>query len=128
MPDEQRFLLAVAHQAGPDTRITKGMDGRRDYFTPAELEKACWSFLPNGAKSGLFHGPDDTIGHVQVVESYIYRGPDWLMKAVDGTEQTVKQGDWLIGLKCDDTAWRLYKTGQVAGVSIQGAAKRRSAA
>src|SRR5690349_17549276 len=94
---EQRYLLSLAYQAGPDPLIQKGADGGRDYFTAAELEKAAWSFLPGGAAVGLFHGPDETIGHFTVTESYIYRGPDW-----DLGDVVVKSGDWLIGGICDE--------------------------
>ncbi|MGA5820820.1 XkdF-like putative serine protease domain-containing protein [Kitasatospora sp. NPDC094028] len=119
MPERQ-YVLGLAYQAGRDARIVKGMDGGRDFFTPDELEKACWSFLPGGADVGLFHGPDDTIGHFTVTESYIYRGPDWPQE--NGT--VIKAGDWLIGGICDDIAWRLVKSGRVNGFSPQGAARR----
>lgn len=117
---EQQYVLGVAYQAGPDPRIAKGADGYRDYFTPEELEKAAWSFLKGGAQVGLFHAAN-TLGHATVVESYIYRGPDWDFG--DGT--VVKAGDWLIGAICDDLAWSLVKSGKVTGFSPQGAAKRR---
>lgn len=116
---EQRYLLSLAYQAGPDEKIQRGADGGRDYFTPAELEKAAWSFLPGGAAVGLFHGPDETIGHFTVTESYIYRGPDW-----DLGDVVVKSGDWLIGGICDETAWDLYKRGLITGMSPQGTARR----
>lgn len=119
--EPQRYVLGIAYQAGPDPRIAKGADGGRDYFTAAELEKAAWSFLPGGAKVGLFHGPDETVGHFTVTESYIYRGPDW--DAGDGI--VVKSGDWLIGGICDDIAWQLVKSGKVTGFSPQGVARRR---
>ncbi|MEW2301980.1 XkdF-like putative serine protease domain-containing protein [Streptomyces sp. NPDC006655] len=120
MTEPQRYLLGVAYQAGPDPMIKRGADGGRDYFSPAELEKAAWSFLPGGAQVGLFHGPDNTIGHFTVTESYIYRGPDWDLG--DGT--VVKAGDWLVGGICDEVAWQLYKSGQVTGFSPQGSARR----
>jgi hypothetical protein len=116
---EQRFVLGLAYQAGRDPRIAKGADGGRDFFTPSELEKACWSFLPGGAEVGLFHA-DGTTGHMTVTESYIYRGPDW--EQPDGT--VIKAGDWLIGGICDETAWRLVKSGRVNGFSPQGVARR----
>jgi hypothetical protein len=120
---EQRYLLAVAYQADRDPRIQKGADGGRDFFSPEELEKAAWSFLPGGAKVGLFHGPDDTIGHFTVTESYIYRGPNWDF----GDGVVVKSGDWLIGGICDEVAWDLYKRGLITGMSPQGVARRRAA-
>lgn len=118
---EQRFVLGLAYQAGKDSRIAKGADGARDFFTPEELEKAAWSFLPGGADVGLFHGPDDTIGHFTVTESYVYRGPDW----DQGNGVVIKSGDWLIGGICDETAWSLVKAGHVTGFSPQGVARRR---
>ena len=122
---EQRYVLALAYQAGMDDRIVKGADGNRDYFTPAELEKAAWSFLGGPSEVGIFH-VDGTTGHATVVESYIYRGADWPMTAADGSQQVVKSGDWLIGMQLDPVAWQLYKSGRVSGVSIQGSAHRRA--
>lgn len=122
---EQRFLLTIGYQAGQDPRIQRGADGYRDYFTPEELEKAAWSLLRSGAPTcGLFH-LDGTEGAAEIVESMIWRADPWLIKAVDGTEVTVKSGDWLAGLLLDPAAWDLYKRGKVGGVSPQGAAKRR---
>lgn len=121
MPDpEQQYVLGVAYQAGPDPRIQRGADGGRDYFTAEELEKAAWGFLRDGPQVGLFHGPDSTVGHAEIVESYVYRGPDWDL----GNDIVVKAGDWLIGAILDDTAWQLYKSGRVTGWSPQGSARR----
>ncbi len=117
----QRYLLALAYQAGVDPRIAKGADGGRDYFTVEELEKAAWSFLPNGANVGLFHGPDETVGHFTVTESYVYRGPDWDL----GDDVVIKAGDWLIGGICDEVAWDLVERGVITGMSPQGTATRR---
>jgi hypothetical protein len=120
MPDqEQRYVLGLAYQAGKDPKIAKGLDGERDYFTPAELEKAAWSYLANGPVVGLFHA-EGTEGHATVVESYCYRGPDWDMGDV-----VVKSGDWLVGAVLDDVAWDLYKSGRITGWSPQGSATRR---
>lgn len=120
---EQRYVLGIAYQAGPQDRIEKGADGARDMFTPAELEKACWSFLGDGGQQiGLYHA-DGTAGHARVVESYIYRGPDWQLD--QGV--VVKSGDWLVGAILDDPAWALWKAGRITGFSPQGVAKRRKA-
>jgi len=70
---EQRFLLTIGYQAGPDSRIRRGADGYRDYFTPEELEKAAWSLLRSGSPTcGLFH-VDGTEGAAEIVESMIWR-------------------------------------------------------
>jgi hypothetical protein len=117
---EQRYVLGIAYQAGPDPKIAKGADGGRDYFEPAELEKAAWSFLRSGPQVGLFH-VDGTEGAATVVESYIYRGPDWDL----GDGLVAKSGDWLVGAILDDRAWQLHKAGKVNGWSPQGVARRR---
>lgn len=119
---EQRYVLGVAYQAGPDPLIKTGADGGRDFFTDTELEKAAWQFMKSRAV-GLFH-IDGTDGenHAEVVESYIFRGPDW--PQADGT--VIKAGDWLIGAVLDETAWALAKEGKITGWSPQGTAKRRS--
>ncbi|HEY3718379.1 MAG TPA: XkdF-like putative serine protease domain-containing protein [Jatrophihabitantaceae bacterium] len=119
---EQRYVLGVAYQAGPDPKIKKGADGHRDYISGEELEKAAWSFLAGGQPEvGLFHA-EHTTGHAQVVESYVYRGPDWDL----GDGVIVKAGDWLVGAVLDDIAWELYKSGHVTGWSPQGKARRRT--
>jgi hypothetical protein len=114
-----QYVLGLAYQAGRDDRIARGADGARDFFTDVELEKACWTFLQGGAQVGMFHA-DGTEGAARVVESYIYRGPDWACG-----DTIIKSGDWLIGAICDDVAWNLVKSGKVTGFSPQGAAKRR---
>lgn len=118
MADEQRYVLGIAYQAGPDPRIARGADGGRDYFSEAELEKAAWSFLRNGPRVGLFHA-DGTEGAAEIVESYVYRGPSW-----DLGDVVVKSGDWLIGAILDERAWQLYKSGRITGFSPQGMARR----
>jgi hypothetical protein len=120
MPDEQRYVLGIAYQAGPDPMIKRGADGGRDFFSAVELEKAAWGYLPNGAEVGLYHA-DGTTGAATVVESYIYRGPDW-----DLGDVVVKAGDWLVGAILDEHAWQLYKSGRVTGWSPQGSARRIS--
>jgi Putative phage serine protease XkdF len=118
---EQRYVLGVAYQAGPDPRIATGADGFRDYFSADELEKAAWTFIKGGAQIGLFHA-DGTTGAAEVVESYIWRGDPWDL----GNGTVVRKGDWLIGAVCDERAWGLVKSGRVTGFSPQGAAKRRA--
>jgi hypothetical protein len=120
MPAEQRYVLGVAYQAGQDPRIQKGVDGGRDYFTPAELEKAAWRFLRDARQSGVYH-LDGTEGAAEIVESYIYRGPAWDL----GDGLVVKSGDWLVGAILTPESWELYKAGKLNGLSPQGVARRR---
>jgi hypothetical protein len=119
---EQRFLLGVAYQAGPDQRIQRGADGGRDFFTAAELEKAAWSFMREGPRVGRFH-LDGTEGAAEPVESFIWRFPPWDA----GGGVVVKDGDWLIGSVLDPPSWDLYKRGLIGGYSPQGRAMRRAA-
>lgn len=118
---DQRYVLGVAYQAGPDPRISTGADGHRDYFTPEELEKAAWSFLQDGGgQVGLMH-TDGTVGAARAVESYVWRGNDWDA----GSGVVIHKGDWLLGVICDEPTWDLVKSGRVTGFSPQGFAKRR---
>jgi hypothetical protein len=118
---EQRFLLGVAYQPGRDPRIAKGLDGGRDFFTPAELEKAAWSFMQHGQQHGLFHLAG-TEGAAVTVENSIYRNPlPWVVS----DDLIVRKGTWLQGLILDEPAWQLYKDGRIGGLSPQGGARRR---
>lgn len=118
---EQQFVLGVAYQPGRDPLIAKGVDGGRDFFTPAELEKAAHAFMLNGQQHGAFHAAG-TEGAARTVENYIYRNPvPWIVS----DDLIVRKGTWLQGLLLDDAAWRLHKQGKINGLSPQGAARRR---
>ncbi len=120
---EQRYTLGLAYPANrPD--VGKAADGYRDFVSPDVLEEAAWSFLRKGGRVGLQH-MDGTEGHGEVVESYIYRGPAWSMKAADGSDQVVMPGDWLLGVRWDEPTWAGIKDEQWNGLSPQGAARRR---
>jgi Putative phage serine protease XkdF len=122
MADEQRYVLALAYQAGPDPKIKKGQDGRRDFFSVEELEKAAFSYAFNGMDNGLYHVDGTRAG--TTVESYIYRGPDWRVSHSDGDVTVVKAGDWLVGAILNEHGWDLYKRGELTGWSPQGTARR----
>ncbi|QAY16118.1 capsid maturation protease [Arthrobacter phage Sonali] len=115
---EERYVLGIAY---PADRV----DGHGEYMTQETVQKAAWGYLQHG-QIGLHHA-DGTVGHATVVESYIYRGPDWKQTAADGSEQIVKSGDWLVGAVFDEPTWALIKSGQFNGWSIQGLASRRPA-
>lgn len=120
---EQRFIVALAYQAGYNPRILKGQDGRIDYVSAVELEKAAHSFARNGMGGGAFH-IDGTDAEFEPTESWIHRGPDWTVTAPDGSVTVVKAGDWLVGGYLSPAAWELYKRGKITGLSPQGAGRR----
>lgn len=122
--EENRFLLLVAYS--PNKMPQRGADGYIDIVRPEVLEKACWKFMDNGAKVGLWH-EDGHADSARVVENYIHRGPDWVLKAPNGQTQTIKAGDWVVGLICSPSTWNLYKSGQIGGASPQGGAERKRA-
>ena len=120
--EEQRYTLGVAYAANmPD--VGKAADGYRDFAGPEALEKAAWSYMQKGGNVGLHH-QSGTDGQGTVVESYIYRGDPWVVKAADGSDQTIMPGDWLVGVVWSEEAWPLIKAGIVNGFSPQGSARR----
>src|SRR6185312_9981741 len=86
--DERKYTLMVAYPAD-SADVAKARDGFQDFASPAEVEKACWSYMEKSREVGAMHA-DGTEGFGTLVENYIYRGPDWVIKAVDGSEQTIK--------------------------------------
>lgn len=121
--DERRYTLTVAYPANqPDAKVA--LDGHRDFAQPGAIESAAWSYMTKSRNVGLWHA-DGTDNAGQVVESYIYRGPRWTITAVDGSEQTIKSGDWLLGIQWSPESWSLIKSGEVNGVSMQGKGTRR---
>lgn len=115
----QKYTLGVVYAHGES-------DFHNDTMTEVELEKAAWAFMAKDGvqgRVGLMHEPG-TDGAGKVVESYIYRGPEWTMKAANDASQTqvIKSGDWLMGVVWGDAAWDAIQKGKVNGYSLQGAA------
>lgn len=121
--DDKRVALFVAYPANKaDTAVAA--DGHIDFASAVTVEKAAWNWLAKGGRLGLWHkvSTDD----FETVESGIHRGPDWVTKAVDGTERRIVEGDWLVSVRAKtDAAWQLLKE-VVGGASPQGGAKRRN--
>lgn len=115
----QRYVLGIAYQAGHDDAIAKGADGYIDEIDPDELELAAWGFMRTNRDAGLNHVLGTT-GHADVVESYIYRGPNW--EQPDGT--VVKAGDWLLAAIVDEPTWARIEKGEFTGWSPEGTATR----
>lgn len=123
--DEQRYTLSVAYPANR-ADIGRAQDGFRDAAGTRAVELAAWEYLTKSPHVGLWH-QEGTQGSGRVCESYIYRGPDWTIKAADGSEQLIKAGDWLMGIIWEPNSWDLVKQGLIGGVSPQGSARRTSA-
>lgn len=122
---ERRYTLGLAYPAmKADSGVA--LDGFRDFMRPDAVEHTAWEWMAKSRDVGLVH-TDGTGGHGTVVESYIYRGPDWTIEASDGSEQVIKAGDWLVGTVWDEATWPLVKKGLLRGYSPQGRARRRVA-
>ena len=123
--DERRYTLGIAY---PAMRADKAVaaDGHRDFVSAEALEKTAWAFLKTGGVNMLHQ--DGTDGHADIVESYIYRGPDWnFTSPVDGKEYAVKEGDWMLGTIWDEHGWQMVKSGIINGWSPEGGARRTTA-
>jgi hypothetical protein len=116
--EEKRYTLGVAYPVDE-------LDSHGDYTDASELEEAAWRFMRQVIAKGRPGAGTDhaegTEGAAQVVESYIYRGPDWLDE--EGN-LIAKAGDWLVGAVWSEEAWQRVKRGELTGWSIQGLASR----
>jgi hypothetical protein len=118
----RRYTLMMGYPAyKADTAVAQ--DGYRDFAGEEAVEDAAWAFMKS-RQVGLFH-EDGTEGAGDVVESYVYRGPDWTIKAADGSEQVIKAGDWLVGVVWNEPSWQGILDGRIGGGSMQGKARRR---
>jgi hypothetical protein len=117
--DTQRYTLGVAYPHGE-------LDSHGDFTDEAQLEQAAWNFMRSvvakgegGVGTDHADGTDDA---AQVVESYIYRGPDWTIDVGDDETVLVKSGDWMVGAIWTPDAWDRIEKGELTGWSIQGIA------
>jgi len=124
-------VLQAVFKAAPEQQVTIGLvypafakDGHGEYMTADELEHTAHHFLAKYRSVGLFHA-DGTEGHGTVVESWIHRGPDWVVKAIDGLEYTIHAGDWCAAVQWDAVGWSVIKAGYADGFSFQGRARKR---
>lgn len=118
IPDAKRFVFGVAYPANRP-------DGHDEFMRPEEVERVAWDYARNHRRVGFFHA-DGTEGHADVVESSIYRGPTYVVKDINGADQEIRTGDWLLGAILDEVSWGLVTTGRATGWSIDGAMKRRT--
>jgi Putative phage serine protease XkdF len=120
---ERRYTLHCAYPCNKPDAMTAA-DGFRDFASAEAVENAAWSYLTKSPKVGLNH-QHGTAGAGAVCESYVYRGPDWTIKAANGAEHTIVAGDWMIGIIWDPEIWPKVLKGEIGGVSMQGSATRR---
>jgi putative serine protease XkdF len=130
---ERRYSLHVVYPADK-ADVARALDGHRDFASKAVVEDAAWNYMRRYREVGAFHTEEQAAavgatmkatGAAELVESYVYRGPDWAIKAEDGSEVLVKAGDWLAGFIWSPEDWELLKDGKIGGVSVEGKARRR---
>ena len=131
---ERRYTLCVIYPADK-ADVAVALDGHRDFASKAVVEDAAWNYMRNYRQVGVAHSPEHAASMgvafkasdaADVVESYIYRGPDWLIKASDGSEVMIKAGDWLGGFIWSPETWADIQAGKVNGMSAEGGAIRRT--
>lgn len=118
----QRYSLGLAYPAmRPD--VARARDGHRDFVSAEALEKCAWEYMTRYRDIGMWH-KEGTEGHADVVESYIWRAPDWHIRTPTGQEVVIKAGDWLLGTVWDEHGWEQVEQGLIAGWSPEGGARR----
>lgn len=110
---EQRYTLSVAYPVAE-------FDAHKNFANAEALERAAWDYMRSSRQVGLMHdrgtAKGATTGSGELVESYIYRGPDWKI-----ADQVVTNGDWLAGIIWSPEAWEYVKMpGGMSGLSFQG--------
>lgn len=120
---ERRYTLTVAYPADK-ADVAVASDGHLDFASKSAVEDAAWGYMLKYKGVGADHA-DGTDGAGELVESYIYRGPDWTVKAANGDEVVIKSGDWLMGTIWTPERWTKWQSGEYTGTSPQGGAKRR---
>lgn len=120
---ERRYTLGLSYPANRADRAVAA-DGFRDFAPPEVLEQAAWTYLRKSMRVGILHRKG-TDGRGEVVESYIYRGPDWEVTTPSGEKTMIKAGDWLLGVIWDELTWQGIKSGRLTGLSPQAKVRRR---
>jgi hypothetical protein len=113
----KRFVLGVAYS--PDT-----VDGHGEFMSAPELERIAWEYCRKHRTIGFYHA-DGTLGHAEVVESYIHRGDDWETSDIHGNLQVVKKGSWVLGALLDEPGFAQVTSQKADGWSMDGLMGRR---
>lgn len=122
--DEKRVATYVAYPV-EKADVAVAADGHIDFASRGVVEEAAWNWMVKGARLGLWH--KEPTAEFECVESATHHGPDWVVKAVDGSERRIVDGDWLITVRAKTpSAWKMIKDGLIGGASPQGGAARRT--
>lgn len=113
----KRFVLGVVYAPNE-------VDGHGEFMGPDELERIAWEYCQKHRQIGFYHA-DGTLGHAEVVESYIHRGPDWATTDIDGMEQVIKSGSWVLGALLDEPGFNQVTSKKADGWSMDGLMGRR---
>lgn len=127
--DEQRLVFGLASlSVTADGKTYTDLQG--DQIEPAELEKAFYSMVEDGAASGdVNHNHDDVS---TLVECFVVTPQklDALLKAVgySGAALDFKGTAAWVGYRINDEAtWKRVKSGELKAFSIEGQAERVAA-
>jgi hypothetical protein len=119
--EEDRFLLLAIYS--PHRMPHRGADTFKDLVSPRVLERACWRFMQNGAKTIMGHGSDELAA--ECVENGIYRNPiPWEIDLGNGQKEIIRQGDWIAGFLLTPPTWAAYKSGQIGAASFEAKTRR----
>jgi hypothetical protein len=119
---KNHVLLMVAYSCNKMPH--RGADGYRDIVSAETLQKACWRFMENGCPVNVGH-QGGYAGATHIVENYTWPSPTpWVIKGANGSEQVVRQGDWLVAFKLDDADWEAYEKGLIGAASPEGDCRR----
>lgn len=108
--EDQKLATFVVLEPQDDDGMTT--DGHTDWYSTAEVEKACHSFNRFCRKANLLHLAETD--SFEFIESYITKA------AMVLGDQYVKEGTWLATCYFeDDDLWAGVKDGTFNGLSIQ---------
>lgn len=122
--DEEKRIATFVSYPVNKADVAVAADHHMDFASREVVERAAWNWMAKGARLGLWHR--ESTQDFECVESWLHRGADWVIKAVDGTERRIVEGDWLITVRAKSpTGWQMIKSNLIGGASPQGGARRR---
>jgi len=108
---EERYILGIVLE--PDI-----VDGQNEVVSKQEIRQACFSFMENYKKLGVYH-TEENKGRLAILENFLAPVTFTL------GEREVVEGTWLMGIRVmDDSLWSKIKNGDITGLSIFGRSRR----